>query len=674
MLRTALAGLEGPTAQERRAAERWLAIHLERSDFSEVAEAVSVGGAEVVLRLGSALSSDARHLGLAALCASDYDDDLREVGERAIRGLVRQWLTSVEPLSFERFLEEVDGADLLGLRSSMRCSVAIAAGPLAVQVGRLDRALADRAQAVADAVIGVAIDPVISAGEIRSPARGRVTGTWAQVFRVLVGQILGGSAELEIEGFGGAGGASWIYIRPGSVRRRTGDEVLLDWLQRFESSRRSSERVAIARALAGTGWPAAQAYLEHQWLEERDAAAYVGLLYAAARGRVSACLTTRAAFELLLSACETHAGSEAAEAHLRVLTRIGPVGALGEDLAAATLEGWEQATAGGLWLRLVVFESMGRLPDGLGAQLEGWVSGPSEVPGFLAWQALRTLAECGAGSSPSRRLARIESADRLLAAGFEAEPDVEAVLAWLERARAVPAERWSAQPDLGYEEPAARLACACWWILVDELQLAGELLRGLAPTLAADPDFELSSSEQLAYLARSGYQAEVASALGDSGSGWRSERTWQRLRLLTTGLASEPAQALYAAQTALSTDAMNSVDFVVLGILAVEPATADLARPELFQRIVDFAGTQPSEGLADPWVTGLERAFQHALSRGDSQAFSDLLRRLRAALEGSEHPLLATLEAGIFPSPPGRPPLALETLDRELSELWFRGR
>src|SRR5262245_46159596 len=86
-----LSKLDAADSFARAQAQKWLAAHLEPSDFDAVLARASTGDAEVRARLVEALSADDRHLGLAARLATSTDDNAARTGRASIAEANERW-------------------------------------------------------------------------------------------------------------------------------------------------------------------------------------------------------------------------------------------------------------------------------------------------------------------------------------------------------------------------------------------------------------------------------------------------------------------------------------------------------------------------------------------------------------------------------------------------------
>ena len=721
-LARALAALEAPEAGERAAAERWLTAHLERRDFPELAQAVENGGLELEWRLASALAVDPRHLGLAALCANDPSPRLRALGERAVQGLARSWLAEAgtAPIPFEMFVAR------LGLEPTFRVATQLAGRPLAILVGRLDRALGRELELTGRTPIGISIAPDLAAQVLALRAGPRIEGPWAQVFAAVVREHFA-SLGLAIDAYGGGEAASWIVVRgPGAAR--PADELLFEWVLAFERSPDGDERLRAARALAGSGWPAALAWLVDRWVAEGDLTARHGAFYAAARGAAAPELATVENVRwLVLELDRRLASGEAADlasaaAIVRTAAGIGPLAADGGDLVQELAAGWDELGGRARYGRLALFDEVGRTPGAIAAAIRAWFEPAAErAPPALLWQALRALGRAEPGADG----VEVEPALALLEAAVELEPDLATVLGVLERARARPAPAWRAAEPEGQRageppegapaaEPipavwpldrasGARLALALWWIALDEPDAAGDSLARLAPLFARpeerageraaaggrgpgepadlDPgaiDAELFCARALELALPMTSPGTVEAALARAFG----EGTEPALRFAALSAGIGEAAALDLLASAAIREPRTPADCAVLGALAALPETGEVARERLVAlataALAAQAGAAREEGAraeprAEPWIAGVERAFGDLARRGDDVGAGWLRLRLQGPLRKARHPLHQAFAAGLWPYPPGRPAAALEGLDREFTVATFAG-
>ncbi|HEX6883423.1 MAG TPA: hypothetical protein VF530_08580 [Planctomycetota bacterium] len=631
-----LARLGAARAEERAAAERWLAAHLERARYPELAEAALGADAEVRGRLERVLAADERHLGLALALAAERDADLRRLGEDALRaGIARAAPRLTEPAlrdGLEAFLRRVaEGAP-------PRC--------LRLSAGLELEAMVEELELAGELALGLALDSAAANRTFRRQPE-LAPAPWNRLLWRL--RELG--VELEAHGVvpprdGAAPSGAFVRLAPELGPARTGVEWVADWLlllARGEAS--EAERARAARNLAASGFAPALTWMG-ELVERGDRAAREGLLRAAARGRVAPTLTQPAVLEELLAEAEREDGRRAARLGA-ALARLGCLDAGGEPLAVRLLADFTGVAPRGRWLRLYALErNRCDSPEARGLA-RTLVEDPATPPA-LALQALFLLVAQGEPPSALRvpapaALLRLELAaeegERLgralrLVGQAPPWPDPAAIPAdWAPAARTRLLEAWLWNGD---EEACARHVAAALAGPPAEARARGE---GLARTL--EPWLARGEGERVArVLARTLSSAREADVL--------------RLRLL---LGLVPADEV-PAQVARGGFALAGAgaDLALLGALAGYPVRHPLegqARDTL-RAALDAAVRQLDPGPdVGPLAEAARRAVAGLFAAGRDADGQALTRSLWQIQGRADAPLARALARTGWLVPPG---------------------
>ena len=640
------------SATERQRAERWLATHLELSDYPILAESAREADAETTRRLALALGADGRHLGLVVLLEGEPEGPLQEIGRAAFGDLVTRWCRGAG----ERPALKIDVKAKLFENSFRRYS--LTGGQV-----RLDL-LIERMSRLTDLGVPLVLAPASADEELRVPAQ---PGTALDLLATIAHD-----ENLAYTGVGDwdaaeLGSAAWVLVSPqGGARSQTGTQRMRTWCRNVE--RGGSRAVASARALAATEWPAALGWLEERWLSRRDRSALEGLLLAAADGRVTNTLLLREERARLIDAADEAlatadpAGARFAERVARALIGAGTMTFGGADPCAELLEGWERRTPAQQWLRLMLLEGLHSGRSDVHDFLVEIVEDPAPLQAALRLQALRALA-----ASPRRLLRSLRPAG--LSALLERIPQGEEreQLAFL-------------LTSLGVEEDTAGISSRAssagfltgWRLRRGDAEGAGRLLAEFAAGHDAIDD--LSPELALAWhrrLAR--WRGELGPRLVEAAVEWGIEtleaggqaqigkvRNLEHLALLGGVLANERHKKIYAGIAAHV--AFRPLDYHLLGALAAG-AAGDSARSTLITGLGYPPLDPPSrEALAQ----GLDRAVAtlHAALRDEDA--DDLREVVWALARDGEAPMHIRLSALMWPTREPAFVTDLVGLDREL--------
>lgn len=647
-----LTRLASGSAIERSAAERWLGIHLQSSDFPELARAARNADPEMARRIALALSSESKHLDLVVLFLNEEEVGLVAIGESAFEDLVSRW----SPQAAAQPIERRRVGDALRPNIEVRYRMGKRREALTFAVDRYGRWL--------DLGVPLALAPVqadrpVEVDAIQGNALELLDEFCADNQMTYVGM---GDWSGEQPGQG-----AWILVAPISgAQSRSPASRLARWCRSVEA--RNSQAAASARALAATGWPAALDWLDRRWTERGDANALEGLLLAAGRGRVARSLhdlsvrrSLMGRADALLDALEAqldgldsrgaNGGASQAQAMFiaRALIEAGPIGLGGERDGRDWVEEGRRWNAAQHWLRLFLLEGWRAAGD---RQLVAWIESTlnaSDQPEELRWQALRALAVTSGREGQERPVTNLGSLmSWALRAGKERE-----LLGHLD---ALDFELKSG--DLGQSAREQR-ALVQWW-----------LLRG---------DDERAAQHLVQASAAKDEEGELSEALRD----WRFAFGPRRLRLVFEG-----ALALVegAARTKLRDAGLfagvlqgREADMIFEGISKLsEPSGPQLER---LGALVAGRDGAAAERLMlkqlDDWT--LSRARLDGLYAGLTLAVATLreagleLRRRQliqnvwtrvASRQG--HPLASRLRAPDWPATPEPIVVDLEALDRGL--------
>ncbi|MDP6538409.1 MAG: hypothetical protein QF903_06435 [Planctomycetota bacterium] len=645
-----LGRLSAPAAAERDRAQRWLAVHLRREDYAELARAAVEGDVELVRRLGDALAADGRHLALAVLLAVEEDASLAVLGSGVIAELVSAWC----PRASER--RAARGKVLGVLAGTGEHRFEIAPGPDAVP------RLAGRLACLGELGAPLVVDPRLAGRAERALAG------WTDTAAGLLAE-LAHADRLSLFGVGdwdgdAPGPGAFVLLAPRGAAREAGSDLLLAWCAAVQ--RGGPDAPSAARALAESGWPAALAWLERSWFERDDPAALDGLLSAAARGRIAPVLCSTEGRERLIAAADAglrrgdDAGRLRAERIARALARAGSLSPLGEDLAPLLLVGWDRADEARTWVRLAALEGRSILADALAQQVAEVAEAP-ESPAPVRLAALRVL---GGLTRPPRTL-RIAGLARLWAwAGEQGARDEVAGLA---------AAVGGVDPDDSAAPAPLRF---------DALARAGRAAEAVALLLAglADPDAASGRDDWVRVLSRRVEREGATSvarllrpaqgAAGEEGDR-ASETLLMGLALQAGCLAPSREVRLFEqlAARAAAGAAFPPGDLLLLGELGAGPRGSS-ARKLLLARLEALdpaAGAEPADPAA---AEALARALDAAARRLAEVRRDDLLLRfvgtVRRATVDPTHPLHGRLAAPSWPPPRLPRATLLSTLERRL--------
>jgi hypothetical protein len=664
--RSALAQLSAPRAEERLAAERWLATHLDPVDFPLLAEAAGKAELEVQRRLERALGGDDRHFALAALLAREYEPGPRELGEHALEQMAARWWGAERALDAASWRSVLDA---LSGRSPQAWSLRPAAASLDLVLDRLARLAA--VEVVLDEGSdppALVLDPLLYAEPWEPPLEAaqrarEVAGDLAELLAAAAG-----AHGASFVGFGLEGPHPWILVlEPADAGRLGGAQLCVRWAREALEYPDAPRGRGAARALAATGWPAALAWLEERWLEARDRNALSALLLAAGRGRVAPALAIEGAVDRLLEAADGALRSNARERTssageiLRALAAMGPLGADGSDLSARVVQGWESATPQERRLRLLVLQGMGHAPEAFRAELKRTLGEPAAgLDPSLRVELVRTLSATLAsaplgGDRPATPLALAQPA-QVLEAAYRAGRAGRAgeLVRDLARLGVRPPEEAGAalEGDL-------RGFVLEWWLEVGEPSSAARLLEPFVLDERSTPSRELA--RRLAERAARGELAQlqrlfdaVAERLGEG-----ERRSLERFRALSGALPPELHEALLRE---LVEDGPRE-DLAVVAALTAGPA-GEAAREELLRAVSRADGRG---GLDAELAAAFERALVELWRSGQDGTAARVRTRLIALLRTAQpQPWWDGLNQGTWPRLGDARPRSLEARERDL--------
>ncbi len=667
-VRGALERLSAASALERRAAERWLASNLDPGDLELVAEVGANVGLEARTRLANAIGADDRHFGLAAVLAADYDPVLRRIGDGALQRIIARWHGEAELAPHP--VEAVEKG-LANWFKGRLFAMNVGARSLDEEVAAVVRRMgAPEGLPIAGATLSVAVDPLLFErhleGRPNGPAtvRGATPRHLVATADVLLMATASWRERITIEGFGFDGPHAWLHVVDRDLARtRTGNELLLAWCRGLLEYPDRPEGEGAARALAGTGWPAALAWMGERWFEQGDRNALAGLLLAAERGRIVPGLATTSSVQQLLRAAdralrELPSSHEFPEEVLRAIGAMGPVGSDGSDLTAVVAHDWEQGGEAAARLRLGILTVMGSAPTAVRGRLrEILCGGQGAVSDRVRLEALRTFAATVPRAGDATWT--VHDPGALLRTGAElgVERDVQL---WLLRSRARPPEAWRDAAELPASlDRGRRVLLMDWWLTADRSgAVAGAHLLGLA--LGPRGQAEEGVGDRLAARVRQGDRAGVEAAfarareLGGEGAAGRLER----LELLAGSLPRDRHLSLF--ETLVAGGEVHPDDLALIAVLAVDSEVGEPARMALAAAVAADREDPSGLGLEAPWVRAYARALTALRRRArdiDPTRVLEtrLLKDLRKELRGSRHPLAARLRTRTedWPPPPG---------------------
>lgn len=613
---------------ERLVAQRWLAVHLVRDDFADVAQFARAGAPEVRRRIAQALAADDRHLALAVLLLTDRTPAVEAVGREAVGEMLARWSTSTRaaPGRPRRFPEDWRE------RATRRIAVDRDGGALADVVDRLGRLGGGPAPLVLDP----SLDPAV---RLRLPARaaheGKLVGTFAEVLTRLAFvhrvsfEVLGFLEESDPRSMGAR---PFLRVcKAGDEGEGTAERHIILWCEGVVREQSPDWNAACARALAATGWPAGIAWLERLWLASGDESALEGLLVAAARDRVAPALYRLEAIRALLATLDERLargepGSiPAAERRAWALARLAPTNASGEELVGPILAGWSAAPSAGRWLRLVVLEGMSASrADAERVAREALASTAEPV---VRAQALRTLASIGsAGGAPvevGAPLALFERANRL-------DLVEEFARALVDSRAAVPDGSWpGALPSI----PAVQLALFEWALAAGARPVALGALDRLLAQQDALPDI----ARRLRRWAGMGRRAELLEFHRVARAGAQGAvRAARLLRLGAWAGLLAPEEEREVLDRLLAIESPSADELLDLGVFAASPTIGWRAR----EGLVAAVSAGAAEALLRP---AIERAAAGLLAARLDEEWASLDARVRKAAVLSGHSLAQSL-------------------------------
>lgn len=680
----ALNRLSAASAVDRAAAERELAQLLTASDAGLLIDAARAGSAEVRSRISSALTSRARHFGLAAALAASADQAVARTGAEALSGHAAAWLGAgdQEPLPMATLEREIRGAfGGLWQLDPRQGSLEVALDRIArlVDSRRVDQSTGARAWLVLDPRFDPsAARPLVGAEEIPSP----VIGSFEDLVYAVA--VLRGSI---FDVYGWDEGQTWFLVRPldGSPPP-TAQALLQGWVLAVEKPASPQAARHAARAIAATGWPAALDWLDWRWRERQDPAAFDALVLAAGRGAVASSLACTAGAEKLLQEADRALASEGEPSpQARELARaLLAIGSLGRD---AWSSGFENAPARAKNLRCALVR---------GARLA-----PTELMGLLGarWLAPQT--------SPEDRCATLRA---LAALGVERRNPIEP--GPLESAF-----NWAAHQGWGREFAANMGAIGCGepltWRQATHLSVAAQsdLCADALARAATDADALTLAGERILSLLAQPRGEEILLSILDRESLWTTQPILRQALLAARGGG---AAAATIARLMACIDVATGAELEQLGAEVFSRETwsdadwrsagATIARAggalDLWPRRSEHADAFYAEFLArlervrgpwlgpsedepawdDPrpgdardargmdagWVQGCERALRLLRVRQSEPGAREFLRRLRVLFQRSRHPLRLELSGGRFP--PASPSVLV---DLDLREPWI---
>ena len=623
----ALERLSSPQASERRSAERWLAVHLEREHYARLAEIATAESQEVRARLADALSAD-RNLGLSALLIGEEDPSLRELGERALQRSLARWYeaSELEWLSRAEMDRKFEDDFPPAFPSAYRLDPI--AGPLDVTLDRIARhANAERVDNPQSGPVALVLDPISSAHPPRLPDRAvpEIDGH----FGILVIETADAwGLQLHVAGFETLHPVAFVTSGP---QPRSWFELMQDWVRELEGS--GPLAAEAARSLANSRWPAAMAWIEERWLESGDAAFLDGLLIAAGRGRVAPGLARADSVRGLREiACNGSNPVWRSDQAVRALIAIGGTGGDGEDLAIALLEDWDERDEGQRSTCMRVLAGWGRAPEHLRKEWRNRLESDSpQIPAQSRLTALFALAYTSPEPLPELQLssgtALLEQAHTL--------GRLAPMLTWLQRLQIPLPASWPEHSDM-----EVQLALLTHFIVAGQSgdeQQAGQIASRLLAHGIAEERLGLVLRSAGARVGEQRLRA-VLSSLGPRGQ--PSSRPLERERLALLAGVPLPGTAPVLTEDLARRNDFRAADWHVVGALMALPG-GDLAGELLMERvrqaIADWQKGDP--GMEAGWVVGCQRALDDLRGRRADVRAEELKKELRTSTRRSGHPL-----------------------------------
>lgn len=638
--------LESESWEERDLAQRRLAAELGPADAARVRAAIVAGGAETRLRLAHVLADEDRLFGLAAGLAVDADEVVARAGLTALRIAIDRFEPYAYSLPIPRedlwtALAEHDGA-AIDARAVGRYGPAELADLLAIAQPGSPRIVFDV--------------PGTTAASARRPIDG---GAWRELARGAA-QESGG----RLVGFGVRREPSPYAVRWLAVVARTAEDADLRsgalverWCLAFARAGDAPARALAARALCAHGMPVAVEWIARRFREDRDDAAFEGLLLAARRGNVDAVLQEPFAREHLWSELERAAGDDGPRAVECAVALAGVGLPRSEGLPRGEIDVAHAELARALadldardprraQLALVVLEGWAgaRAPAQLGSAVRGLLT-RAEIPNGLRFQALRVAARLGiveplAGDPASLLLAAYASGHfdelaRLLRGNPSWPPD-----AWAEDA---------ADPALEVvlRAEGVRIALVDAWLARGEIEAAA---RVLARVVSSAP----RATERVRDLAAEQPRLREAVVRAASARGLSAEESgaW----LVACGVATDSERRARLVDFTARLPAAE-IEWLALAESCAGPTGAG-ARARLVGALRE---TSPEVALA-----AAQRALRAIRTDLDDHGEREFLQSVRGAVRAERGgPLDRAFRSDAWPPAPPASVRALRTLDRD---------
>jgi hypothetical protein len=611
-----LAGLSAPLAEERAAAERWLAGHLRAADYPELALAARAGDAEVRLRLARVLGGDERHLELALRFLIESEPALSAIGREAVHASIVTFDPHLgdPPLTGrdleERLRELADG-------SVPRLYRLDPTRPLDASL----RALAS----VADLPVGIVLDEGLAERALRRRGEALV-GSWNELLLRLADQQ---GMVLTAHGGDGEKDSAPLFLRfasQGSGNAAPGVDLLQHWLEVVASPGEASRREWAARNLGASGFLPALGWLEARLRADADPAALQGLLVAAAGGRVAPALRDPGVLRGLLPGLAELQGERFA-AFMRGLARVGCTATDGSAIATTLLADFAAADEKGRWARLFLCSELGCGDEAVARLARDTLAGAS-VPLHLRRRALALVTRLGVGVPEPSEAVR----QALLATVVD---DLDGERLALEFV-AAGLEPLAPAPDAS---GSARRSVLVMHLLRRDAPAAAEHLRALVSGSGVTTDEMDATTAVLERLALAGERRLVLDVV-TLARGVSDTAGLERVAILL-GALPETELATLAAR---GREWLQAADPVLLGALAgTLPEPSELgsaARGLLLERASTLAGSKAD--ASDPTLlAGLERALAGLMARRRDEQARAFSRAAQAALRSDARSELA---------------------------------
>jgi hypothetical protein len=400
----ALSRLSASQALVRHDAERWLAVHLQPNDLPDVAQVLKDGTPEAQRRIVHLLSSDDRHLELAAQLSMEGDDDIARWGAEAVEAMYLRW----NPAALDDALKP--GVLPLDWETEPTTPLVFdpGHGSLWEVLDRLDRFGLGYAPIVVDPNLDPSIRREVEDGSRPAVAAsmGNIRLDWSSSIGLVCATH---RVHFEVHGYRQDGlvdaedARPWVRVHTAGAAGWNASSLQLHWVRGVLKEHAPRWNRAAARSLAASEWPAAMAWLERRWAEFDDPAGLAGVLHAAARGRVAPVLMNADKVADLVHTADRWLRADVPEAEVlvgrvaRALAQAPVVDVRGRSITTPLLTGLVDAEPASQWMRLVALEGQAHPDAVVAAVARDLLVAHGEPSTRLA--ALRALLACADGAS-----------------------------------------------------------------------------------------------------------------------------------------------------------------------------------------------------------------------------------------------------------------------------------